>query len=126
MIKDLLALTAGLFYITESEHPFEVLDWSDIHNNNQLEQKIAAHSSSQLPVSPMDTGNFFARIIRNAQLSGDEAMVFADGFRALYAYLQGNFSDIKMYWTGKITVHIYVACSTGDGYLVLHTIGIET
>ncbi len=126
IIKDLLALTAGLLYITESEHSFDILDWSDTNNNNQLEQKIAAHSSSLLPVSPIAAGIFFASVIRNAELSGDEAITFASGFRALYAYLQNNFKDIKMYSTGKITVHIYIACNTGYGYIVLHTIGIET
>ncbi len=47
-------------------------------------------------------------------------------FRALYTFLQNNFSDIKMYATGKVTVHIYIACNKGSGYVVLHTIGIET
>ena len=125
--KELGSLISGLLYYSESEYPLEWLDWGS-QKPDQIKATIIARHPAGSPVEQVSTDDFFHKIIRNMNNSGDASMTAVGGrYKMLHDFIRANSSSTSVWRCGKIEIGIYVVMNTRDGHcFVLHTTSIET
>lgn len=125
--KSLTTLTEGLTYSSESDYPFEIQDWGKLKEPAIKEHIAGLHATSSAPEQvPVDA--FFAKCIRNLEISGDEEMnKVSDRYKKLRDFLADKSLHTQLWRCGKIQVGIYFVITSQDGHvIVLKTTGIET
>ncbi|HPH85234.1 MAG TPA: nuclease A inhibitor family protein [Ferruginibacter sp.] len=125
--KSLTTLTEGLTYSSESDYPFEILDWGKLKEAAIKEHIAGLHATSSAPEQvPVDA--FFKKYIHNLELSGDPDMnKLVLRYKKLRDFLADKSLHIQLWRCGKIQVGIYFVVSSQDGNLVvLKTTAIET
>lgn len=125
--KQISELTSGLLYFSESEYPFELLDWNS-QEPDQVRAKILSRHAPDAALTELSTNDFFQKIIRNMNNGGDEAMVAVGArYKTLFDFISANTSSSSVWRCGKIEIGIYIVMITKDGHsLALHTTSIET
>ena len=122
--KSLAELSKNLLYSSESDYPFEILDWG---------KKDAASLNAMMatwpaPVEKVAFADFFNRYIQKQELSGDDVMkASGERLRKLQSFIANNSADVAVWRSGRIEVGIYIIITAKDGQvLVLRTISVET
>ena len=125
--KSLASLTDGLTYSSESDYPFEIMDWGKMKEPALITHIAGLHATSSAPEHvPVDA--FFAKCIRNIEISGDPEMnKVADQYKKLRDFLSDKSLHTQLWRCGKIQVGIYFVITSQDGHMiVLKTTSIET
>jgi Nuclease A inhibitor-like protein len=119
--KNLAELTHDLLYSSESDYPFEIIDWE---NKKPAELKATLAS----PVNEISAENFFSRYINILQTS-DDAVRQADAprYKKLKDFIISNAASVTVWRSGKIEVAIYIVITAKDDHLLaLKTTSVET
>ena len=122
--KSLAELSKDLLYSSESDYPFEILDWG----KKDPQSLKAMMATLPAPVETVAVSDFFNRYIQKQEMSGDDIMK-ASGrrFNKLQSFIVSNSADVTVWRSGRIEVGIYIVITAKDGQvLVLKTISIET
>lgn len=125
--KQISELTSGLLYFSESEYPFELLDWDGL-KPDQVKNRILSGHPAGSAISEISTAEFFQKIIRNMHAGGDEAMSAVGArYQKLFDLIRQETSSSTVWRCGRIEIGIYIVMITKDDHcLVLHTTSIET
>ena len=125
--KELGQLINGLLFFSESEYPFQLLDWGS-QKPDQVKAAIISRHPAGSPVEQIAADDFFHKIIRNMNNGGDENMMkIGKRYAAMQEFIHTNLSSASIWRCGKIEIGIYIVMNTKDGHcLVLHTTSIET
>lgn len=125
--KNLSALADQLYFSSESDYPFEILDWGNI-SDNDIQKQILVKHPGVAGTESLAASTFFGKCIRNAQASGDEQMkVVASRYEKLQAFIQENAASVEVLRCGKIEVGVYIVMRTKKNeVVVLRTTSIET
>lgn len=120
-------LTQGLFYMSESDYPYEVQYWGKV-GEGEIKKHIAAIKDYGENITAVSAEEFFNKIITNLNLSGDEALAaMSQQYRHLFDFIKQNSSQLKVWRCGKIEIDIYITMLTESGKtLALKTVSIET
>lgn len=125
--KQLGELTRGLLFYSESEYPFEILDWNSL-KPDQVKNAILQRHPAGSPLTEIGTGDFFQKIIRNMGNGGDDSMIaVGERYGKLQQLIDSNSTSSSIWRCGRIEIGIYIVMNTTDGHcLALHTTSIET
>ena len=120
----LTALTTGLYFMSESDYPFKVLDWG-LKNKDEIKKAVSTlHNDA--PGTLIPAGVFFEKIISNLEINDDEiSKSFSIKYRDLYNFILENKFDCYVLKCGKIEVGVYIIIEK-ETVFVLNTTSIET
>ncbi|HEY3298690.1 MAG TPA: nuclease A inhibitor family protein [Armatimonadota bacterium] len=128
-IIDMLSQSVeGLLYSSESDEPFDVIEW---HGEGIAldERRILELTSSDADTSveTLTLDDFFGPLIADEAWFGREERESAEKYRSLRDLLCRELSDVRMYRVGEVEVGVYIVGRTADGEWVgLHTRSVET
>ena len=127
MKKQLSLLTSDLWYSSESDYPFELMDWGKMAPA-AIRSAVAAKHSPGSAIETVPAKDFFSRYIRRQEMSDDEAMkAIAQRYKKLESFLLANAADITVWRCGRIEIGVYIVISLKNGHvLALKTTAIET
>lgn len=120
---------AGLYYVSESEYPFETVSFLP-PEGQPLTTADILRLAGQPDGSPMETvslADFFRSRTHQVPAADPETVRVAEGLRQLQAYLQQHLQGVQVYRIGrrKITALI-LGQLPGQGFAGLKTWVIET
>lgn len=117
----------GLLFSSESDYPFETIDWGQ-QSDVQIQQSIrSAHPSGQ-SIQEISLDALFSKQIQNRLRSGDEQeAATAKQFQRLQDFLASQGSPVRVWRCGRIEIGVYIVCRLADGHRIgLKTTAIET
>ncbi|GAB3530058.1 nuclease A inhibitor family protein [Pontibacter brevis] len=130
LLQELSAASDGLFYISETDHPFEAVHIPQVQDSSALPAALA-----QLPDVPedaivevVDLSYFFRNMTRVEEPdAGEEERKSAHRFRELQELLEQRLQEIKVYRIGKRRIHAFILgkAATAD-FAGLRTVLVET
>ncbi|MDX2214624.1 MAG: nuclease A inhibitor family protein [Oculatellaceae cyanobacterium bins.114] len=128
LINTLRDAVDDLYYMSESDRPFEVWSWSGQSvplNSDSLLQGLGKPHDSQVEERSLDT--FFERLMREQDWQSDQERAIAQRFRRLFDLIAQNLTNTNVYRIGDIEIDIYIVGQTELGdWIVLHTQAVET
>lgn len=112
IVAELKTATAGLFVMSESDYPFEIIRWSGgVAITPEYLRNVAGGSADCL-IEETDLDTFF-------QMSG--------GFRNVVASIKRSLSDVRVYKVGRINIPVYIVGRSPEGnWLGLSTRLVQT
>ncbi|MCW3075275.1 MAG: hypothetical protein JWP69_2344 [Flaviaesturariibacter sp.] len=115
----------GLLFISESEHPFEIISFDKPAVSMKDYLKIRANKETE-EAEAQTLDYFFRNVVRNGD--GNEAgEKTAERFRQLQSILQQTLTNICVYRIGSVQVDAFIVGELPDGsYAELRTLLIET
>ncbi|MBS1584047.1 MAG: hypothetical protein JSS82_00665 [Bacteroidetes bacterium] len=123
--NELERVTTRMVYISESDFELDVQDWGELDETG-INKKISQFSGTD-KIETVTSDAFFDKTINSLDPADEFAASLGKQYEALRTYLQNNFKEVKVYRSGKIQVHIFIACITETGgCFVVHTISVET
>jgi hypothetical protein len=126
ILEKLESLTHGLLYISESEHPFDILMWNDVKTPEEFVSKIAL-SHGVLSVEPVDVEQFFFNLTDQQDRQDGFMPEQAFRYRTLHTFLQEHLSQLLVIKSGKGQKDVFIAGFTPvQNCIALHTVSIET
>lgn len=125
--QQLTGLIKGLYYMSESDYPFEILNWGSIEKN-ELRKHISNIKDYGDMIENLSSNDFFNKIISNLKASGDESSIaMAKQYEKLFDVINRKTNQLKVWRCGRIEVDIYITMELQCGEtLALKTVSIET
>jgi hypothetical protein len=119
--------SAGLLMISESEYPFEVINWGSIGElTTQKILQITNHPEDSA-VDEVELKHFFRNIAFAQEWHSEDQKQEVVKFHTLLNVLNKNLKDIKVYRIGSTSIDVYIVGETVNEELVgLSTKVIET
>ena len=115
----------GLFYMSESDYPYEVIHWEKAPLTKEFVRYKAA--LGDVPIEILAFGNFYNPDEPDPDWYGEEEKAQAVRFRYLMKLLADNLTQLKIYRLGKVEIDIYILGQADRGEIVgLKTKAIET
>ncbi|MFD3000894.1 nuclease A inhibitor family protein [Pontibacter toksunensis] len=129
LLQQLRTASEGLAYVSETDHPFEVVHLPDVKDSNSLPS--ALKNMAALPedekVETVELPYFFRNLTRDEPEAGEEENNTARRFRKLQELLEQNLQEVKVYRMGKRRIKAYILGRTGAGdFAGLQTMLVET
>lgn len=120
-------LTQGLLFSSESDYPFETVDWDHL-TDDQIQTAIRAAHPSGKGTEETSLEVVFNKQIQNRLRSGDPAeAAAARQYQELHDFFQSNTQLVRVWRCGRIEIGVYIIGTLADGQRVgLKTISIET
>ena len=128
LIASLQALTQDLLWISETDAPFEIIQWQNQSNQLTNEQllKLTGHSVD-ISVEVIEVDDFFSAAIAEQDWFRDEEKAIAKRYQELIFLLKQHLNQLKVYCIGEINIDIYIVGETESGEIVgLATKAVET
>ena len=118
-LQEIRKACEGLEYPSESDTPFDVIQWPAA-GAATAQAQVASHNRSGRKIEELAPDDFFAELFE-----GDDG----DRYRRLRATLEGHVKNLKIFRVGSGEVHvdIYLLGQSASGdWIGLHTISVET
>ena len=125
IIKKLQELTQGLFYISESDYPLDVVCLKPEANGEMLEADILklANKQTNTPIKKEEVSRFFRNMVKEEVVGAENAIRFL----ALKAFMEENLADLAIYKVGETEVEAFALGKLKSGELAgVKTIIIQT
>lgn len=125
--QTLTRLTQGMLYSSESDFPFEVLEWGKA-DDGVIKIAIAEHSQSTEEPVAVAIDIFFKKYIHRMEMSGDDVMMATiKGYQELHDFIVSNSEHAIVYRCGNTRVMIYIVLWTKEKEVfALATTSVET
>lgn len=128
LITQLQEAAKDLFWISESEAPFEVVTWED--HVDQFDDRTLLKLTNHAEVDPVETiefDQFFEYPMQVQDWHGEEEAAIAHQYQCLAETLKQNLHNLKVYRIGEIQLDIYILGMTDSGNIAgLATKAVET
>ncbi|MEX0270469.1 nuclease A inhibitor family protein [Leptolyngbyaceae cyanobacterium UHCC 1019] len=128
LIAALQALTQDLLWMSETDAPFEIIQWQNqsVQLTNEQLLKLTGHSL-KTPIEILDLDNFFSAATIEQDWFGDEEKATAKRYQELASVLKQHLNQLKVYRVGAINIDIYIVGETESGEIIgLATEAVET
>lgn len=126
ILEQLNELSSGLYFLSESEYPFEMVNFGSLPANSDVPSLLRQRLISMSPDTKLEVEDlaYFFRNHTDADLVDEQT---AQRFLQLQTFMMQHLQDIKVYRVGerRITVLILGKTASGD-YAGLKTVVIET
>ncbi|NJM45665.1 MAG: nuclease [Alkalinema sp. RU_4_3] len=131
IVPALEAAVANLFWISETDAAFDLIQWPD---KTSVDQPIDAPTLQQWLGLPEDTAvetceleSFFAIATESQDWHGEEEKAIVKRYQALVKLLTTGLNQCQVFRFGTINIEIYIVGQTPDKlWLGLHTQAVET
>jgi hypothetical protein len=121
----------GLFYISETEAPFDTFVWNRKEKNgnqptaDEVLKMIGRESDAK--VTEKNLAEFFAQPTQMQDWFGDEEKTQVEKFANLKELLAKNLREIRVFKIGEVQIDIYIVGVDRDGNLAgVKTKAVET
>lgn len=120
--------TKDLLYQSESDEPFEVVQWNipqeDLAITDVL--RLSGHAESE-PVKVTSFESFFEPLLKDKDWHGSDEKADVEKYRSLVKAMNRHLADIQVFRIGSIQVHIYiVGKAKGGNWAGIKTVAVET
>ena len=119
IMADLTKAIEGLWYMSESDHPLEMLRF-DVHEEPGMDRlRELAGADAADPIECRTLDEFFRD---GAAVRVTDQGAQAASFAAVLQTLKANLTDIKVFRIGKINISVYILGQSPSG----HWMGLKT
>ncbi|OYE06702.1 nuclease [Nostoc sp. 'Peltigera membranacea cyanobiont' 232] len=108
--------STGLLMMSESDYPFEVVQWEGAAPATQ-EKILQLTGSQDLPVEVVDLDYLFRNCAFEQEWHNELQKKDVKKFQTLVQTLKDNLSNISVYRVGQINIDAYIIGETKDGDL---------
>jgi Nuclease A inhibitor-like protein len=122
---------ADLFWISETDAPFDLLQWPDKTTDDNpltaatLQQWLSL--KAEIQAETCDLASFFALATEPQDWHGEEEKAIAKRYVALVKLITTSLNQAQVFRFGEINIEIYIVGQTADKlWLGLHTQAVET
>ena len=125
LIIQLSQAVEGLFWLSESDYPFETVYLENVNNiEDTLLQLTDSNAKTKIEIKEVDS--FFNRVTKED--NWDEAELDeCKRYQALVKFLKTQLQDIKVYRVGEWEIKVYILGKTESGSVAgLSTMVVET
>lgn len=129
LIKQLQELTSGLYYISESDYPLEVVVLDQVADNNLTSAILLTltNQSAGTPVQEETLPFFFRNMTKERADADEETQNKAERFKLLQNFMEQHLQNIKVYCMGKREIKAYIIGKTADNrYIGFKTTVVQT
>lgn len=127
LLDTLQQAASDLFWVSESDYPFECFCWEDASDFDPHTIVQLAHEPEGAAIETIDLDSFFEIATHPQDWHGEEELAIVQKYQNLVNTIKQHLVEPKVYRIGKIEVHIYVVGQTPAGHLAgLKTTAIET
>ncbi|MEH2449943.1 nuclease A inhibitor family protein [Nostoc sp.] len=116
IVEKLKEASTGLLMMSESDYPFEVVQWEGAAPATQ-EKILQLTGSQDLPIEVVDLDYLFRNCAFEQEWHNELQKKDVQKFKTLVQTLKDNISDISVYRVGKINIDAYIIGQTKDGDL---------
>lgn len=127
ILAELKKATVGLYVMSESDYPFEVIRWEEtIKLSPQYLRTL--HGEPEETLVTVESLNDFAGFVMSVVSGkGDAGPASISRSQYLMRVLRENLTDVKVYRVGKVNIPVYVVGRSAAGtWLGLRTRVVET
>ncbi|HKP72895.1 MAG TPA: nuclease A inhibitor family protein [Pyrinomonadaceae bacterium] len=125
--RELIAAIDGLLFMSESDHPFEVVKWSSPDRLSPEHLRREAGRDADSPVEEISAEEFFRPAAGEQDWKNGAELAAARKYQRLHRLLAENLADVKVYRVGERKINVYVIGLTKEGNLMgVATQAIET
>jgi hypothetical protein len=121
--------TTDLFWVTETDAPFEVEAWSDLTTDSLTEKDLLQWLKCRkgTAINRLSLTDFFQPVITPEDWHGDEEKATIAKYETLSHVLAENLQDVQVYRLGTINIQIYIVGKTPEGeWVAIATEAVET
>jgi hypothetical protein len=107
--------TQGLFFMSESDYPLEVIRWNGPEqlSPEYLRNVVGADSSTKVEESNLE--EFFRVPAGEQEWKSEEQLAEARKYQRLRQLLEENLTGIRVYRVGEINIGVYVVGRSAEG-----------
>lgn len=116
IVEKLKEASTGLLMMSESDYPFEVVQWEGAAPATQ-EKILQLTGSQNLPVEVVELDYLFRNCAFEQEWHNELQKKDVKRFQTLMQTLKDNLSDISVYRVGQINIDVYIIGQTQDGDL---------
>ncbi|MEG4249380.1 nuclease A inhibitor family protein [Microcoleus sp.] len=117
----------GLLFLSESDAPFEVINWPAQGELTQAKLLQLTNHPPDAPVEMRTVDEFFAIATQEEDWHDEEERETAKRFQNLVSTLKQNLSQLQVYRVGSIEIDVYIVGVTQNGeWAGLSTQVVET
>ncbi|MEH2199101.1 nuclease A inhibitor family protein [Nostoc sp.] len=116
IVEKLREASTGLLMMSESDYPFEVVQWESAAPATQ-EKILQLTGSQNLPIEVVELDYVFRNCAFEQEWHNELQKQDVKKFQTLIQTLKDNLSDIKVYRVGQINIDVYIIGQTKDGDL---------
>ncbi|MBW4426253.1 MAG: nuclease A inhibitor family protein [Nostoc desertorum CM1-VF14] len=116
IVEKLKEASTGLLMMSESDYPFEVVQWEGAAPATQ-EKILQLTGSQDQPVEVVDLDYLFRNCAFEQEWHNELQKKDVKKFQTLVQTLKDNLSDISVYRVGQINIDAYIIGQTKDGDL---------
>lgn len=129
LLDQLRAASDGMFYISETDSPFEVVFFPQVQDSSLLPATFAQlpEIAEDAAVEVVELPYFFRNMTTADPDAGEEEEHTARRFRELQDLLEQRLEEVKVYRVGKRRIQAFILGKTAAGdYAGLKTTLVET
>lgn len=127
IMAELERATAGLFFMSEADYPFQVVRWENLTEVTPQFLLEVTGQSADTPVIVQSVTDFFGHRLAEQELKGERESVELKGYQALMRLLTESLDDLRVYRVGKINIPVYIVGRSKSGnWIGLSTRVVET
>ncbi|MEH2278383.1 MAG: nuclease A inhibitor family protein [Nostoc sp.] len=116
IVEKLKEASTGLLMMSESDYPFEVVQWEGAAPATQ-EKILQLTGSQDLPIEVVDLDYLFRNCAFEQEWHNELQKKDVQKFQTLVQTLKDNLSDINVYRVGQINIDTYIIGQTKNGDL---------
>ena len=116
IVEKLKEASTGLLMMSESDYPFDVVQWEGAAPATQ-EKILQLTGSQDQPVEVVDLDYLFRNCAFEQEWHNELQKKDVKKFQRLVQTLKDNLSDISVYRVGQINIDAYIIGQTKDGDL---------
>ncbi len=123
ILEEFRQATVDLYWLSESEYPFEVITWE---SGVELTQ-AGLFNGEKRSVDTITLGDFFAPAISIEDWYEAEELEQVRRYQELLHAIESNLTQVQVFRLGEVDVDLYIVGKTPDGDIVgLKTRAAET
>lgn len=127
LLGDLRAAAEGLLFMSESDHPLEVVSWDGGEPLTTERLRREAGRGEDAPVEEVTAAQFFRAAAAEPDWKSEVELATARRYQALVRLLEENLMGLAAYRVGEIDITAYVlGRGAGGNWLGLKTRLVET
>jgi hypothetical protein len=123
-IQQIKKASEGLLFISETDHPFEIVELKD---GNNIEGMLLQLTGKAPPIETQTLDHFFRNHVKSYETDTEEQKQNIQRFIQLKNVLNEHLSNIKVYRIGEVQVDAFIIGQLKNGkYAGLRTKLVET
>lgn len=127
IIDELKIASAGLQMMSESDYPFDIVQWTDAAEPTDEHLRKVSHAESDAEIERQRVDHFFRVAVQEAEWKSEKELTKAKRFQRLVAVLKDNLHELRVYRIGSRDMRVLIVGKSSQGtWLGLSTRVVET